>query len=165
MQATRPAVTLRQVTEENRHEVEQLTVTADQSNYVASVTQSLEEAAETPDACPKYWALYEGEQPVGFVMISDNIPPERTEYLGPYFLWRLLIDTRFQRRGLGTAALDLVVDYVLQRPNAHTLFTSHVPIPGAASPLDFYLQYGFVLTGAIHDDEPVLALPLADTVR
>ena len=50
---------MREINDANRHEVELLTVTADQSNYVDSVAQSLEEAAETPDACPKYWALYE----------------------------------------------------------------------------------------------------------
>ena len=31
--------------------------------------------------------------PVGFVMISDGIPDTDPEYLGPYFLWRLMIDT------------------------------------------------------------------------
>lgn len=151
-------VWLSDVTDANRDQLLRLSVTDEQSNYVASVAQSFRDAEETPDACPRYWGLYRGEQPVGFVMISDNIPTDRTEYVGPYFLWRLLIDTRFQRRGLGTAALDLVVEYVKQRPGGHTLFTSHVP--GPATPLGFYQKYGFVLTGDVVDDEPVLALRL-----
>jgi diamine N-acetyltransferase len=151
-------ISLREISDGNRSEIEALSVTAEQSEYVASVTESFQDAAETPGACPKYWGLYLDEQPVGFVMISDNIPLERTEYLGPYYLWRLLIDSRWQGQGLGTAAIDLVVDYVKQRPDAHTLFTSHVP--GPASPLGFYLKYGFVLTGDVFDDEPVLALPV-----
>ena len=158
MTDTEPAVTLREITSANRAEVESLAVTPAQESFVAGVSRSLAEAADTPGACPWYRAIFAGDSPVGFVMISDNIPPGRPEYLGPYFLWRLLIDQRWQRRGYGRAALDLVVDYVRSRPGAQTLFTSHVP--GEGSPLGFYLQYGFTLTGDIFDDEPVLALPL-----
>ncbi len=46
-----------------------------------------------------------GDEPVGFVMISDGITVVNPEYLGPYFLWRLLIDQRYQGRGYGAAAI------------------------------------------------------------
>jgi diamine N-acetyltransferase len=151
-------VTLREITAANRRAVEALAVTRAQEHYVAGVAESLLEAAETPGACPWYRALYVADAPVGFVMLSDNIPPERTEYLGPYFLWRLLVDAQYQGRGYGRAALDLVVDYVRTRPNAETLFTSVVP--GERSPVGFYVKYGFVPTGAVFDGEPVLALAL-----
>jgi diamine N-acetyltransferase len=36
------------------------------------------------------------------------------------------------------------------------LFTSFVP--GDGSPVGFYLKYGFVPTGEVFDDEPVLEL-------
>ena len=151
-------MTLREITDANRSAVEALRVTADQENYVAGVAESLVEAAETPGACPWYRAVYADDVPVGFVMLSDNIPPERSEYLGPYFLWRLLIDARWQRQGYGKAALDLTVAYVRTRPQAETLFTSVVP--GEGSPHGFYVGYGFVPTGAMHDGEPVYELPL-----
>ena len=39
---------------------------------------------------------------VGFVMISDNIPqPMDEDLVGPYFLWKLLIDESCQGRGYG----------------------------------------------------------------
>jgi hypothetical protein len=39
---------------------------------------------------------------VGFAMISDNIPqPIDDDLAGPYFLWKLLIDHRCQRRATG----------------------------------------------------------------
>jgi diamine N-acetyltransferase len=151
-------VTLRAITAANQSEIESLRVTPEQSNFVASVSESLLEAAETPGACPWYRAIYADEIPVGFVMISDNIPPDRPQYLGPYFLWRLLIDTQYQRRGYGKATLDLVVAYVRTRPGAETLFSSY--IPGVGSPFDFYVKYGFVPTGDVFDDEPVLRLNL-----
>jgi diamine N-acetyltransferase len=152
-------VSLREITAANRREIEQLSVTPEQSSYVASNAESLLEAAETPDACPWYRGVYAGDVPVGFVMISDGIADGHPEYLGPYFLWRLMIDTRWQRRGYGTAALDLVVDYVRTRPNARYLLSSLVP-GTVGSPREFYLRYGFRLTGQWFDGEEVTELPL-----
>jgi diamine N-acetyltransferase len=158
----RQGVTLREITEANRCQIEALTVAPHQEMFVAGVAESLVEAAETPDACPWYRAVYMDQYPVGFVMISDNIPDGHPEYLGPYFLWRLLIDARWQRRGYGRAVLDLIVDYVRGRPDAERLLTSAVP--GDSSPLDFYLKYGFSLTGEVDNGELVLELPLSPPV-
>ena len=153
-----PHLTLVEITSSNRVEVESLRVAPAQTAFVTGVAESLVEAAETPGACPWYRAVYAEETPVGFVMLSDNIPPERSEYLGPYFLWRLLIDTRWQGLGYGRGALDLVVAYVRTRPDARRLLTSIVP--GEGSPVGFYLAYGFVLTGEVDHGEPVLELAL-----
>jgi diamine N-acetyltransferase len=95
-------------------------------------------------------------------MIADGVPDEYTEYVGPYYQWRLLIDERWQRRGLGRATLDLVVDYVRTRPRARTLLTS-VSKGSEGSPMGFYLGYGFTPTGQVHEGKEVLlALPLTD---
>ena len=151
-------VSLREITAANRDAVERLAVTSDQEHYVEGVAESLVEAAETPGACPWFRAIYAGERPVGFVMISDGIPEDRTEYLGPYYLWRLLVDERYQGRGYGKAALDLVVAYLRTRPGADTLFTS--VSRGPRPPTPFYLAYGFVETGDVFAEEDVLALRL-----
>jgi diamine N-acetyltransferase len=151
-------VSLREITELNRHEVERLRITPEQEGYVDGVAESLAEAAATPAACPWYRAVYLGEVPVGFVMISDGIPDGHPEYLGPYYLWRLLIDVERQGQGLGTATLDLVVDYLRTRPQARTLITSTAP--GPASPTPFYLRYGFSRSGQVFEGEEVLELPL-----
>ncbi len=149
---------LRQIDDRNRALVEALAVTPAQSHFVAGVSKSLQEAAATPDACPWFRALYADETPVGFVMMSDNIPPGHSEYMGPYFLWRLLIDTRYQGRGYGRAAIDLCVEYVRTRPGAEVLLTSCGL--GKGSPLPFYLHYGFTTEGEMHDNELVLSLRL-----
>ena len=52
-----------------------------------------------------YWAVYAGETPVGFVMISDEVGAPG--YI-PQYLWKLLIDSALPRAGFGTATLDLV---------------------------------------------------------
>jgi diamine N-acetyltransferase len=151
-------VSLREITEDNRAAVEALAVTEEQDQYVATVTTSLGDAVEHPDAKPWYRAIYADEEPVGFVMISDGITVDDPTYVGPYYLWRLLVDHRFQGRGYGTAALDLVVEHVRTRPDARVLLVSHVV--GPTSPVTFYQQYGFRLTGEVHEGEPMLELEL-----
>ncbi len=153
-----PVVSLREITDGNRAAVEALAVTEEQSHYVASVTQSLQDAVDYPDAKPWYRAVYADDEPVGFVMIADGITVDDPTYVGPYYLWRLLVDHRFQGRGYGTAAVDLVVEHVRTRPDARTLLVSHVV--GPTSPVTFYQRYGFKLTGEVHDGEPLLELDL-----
>ena len=130
--------------------------------FVSSVEQSFADALEHPEACARYWGAYDGDELVGFVMISDNIPQATLDadptLAGPYFLWRLLIDRRHQRRGYGTAALDAVVAYVRSQPNGDALITSAGQ--GEGTPQPFYEGYGFVPTGEIMEDEVVLRLDL-----
>ena len=151
-------VHLREITADNRAAVEALAVSAEQTRYVDGVADSLREAAGTPDARPWFRAVYDGAEPVGFVMLSDGITVEDPDLLGPYFLWRLLVDHRHQGRGYGAAALRLVVEHVRTRPDARVLLTSCVP--GPAAPTGFSLRQGFVDTGRDHDGERVLELPL-----
>jgi len=68
---------------------------------------------------PHLWAVHDAQAGtlVGFAMISDNIPPPIDDDLvGPYYLWKLLIDHRCPRRGYGAATLHAVVDYLRTRP-------------------------------------------------
>ena len=151
-------MTLRVVDPGNRPAVELLRVAADQEDFVDGVTASLREAAAKPHCRPWYRAVYAGAEPVGFVMLADGVPPGTAEIPWRYYLWRMLIDARFQGRGYGRAALDLVVDHVRTRPSAATLVTSIVA--GEGSPLGFYLRYGFRATGEVFDHEQVLQLQL-----
>ena len=95
-------------------------------------------------------------------MISDGIPEEQLasepDLVGPYYLWRLLIDERWQRRGYGTATLDAIVEHLRHRPAAETLFTSAGQ--GDGSPQPFYEGYGFVPTERFVEGERVLRLDL-----
>jgi diamine N-acetyltransferase len=133
-----------------------------QERFVASVAASFEDAVRDARACPRFWTVNDGEDVVGFAMISDGIPAERLasdpDLIGPYFLWRLLIDEPRQRRGYGTATLDAVADYVRQRPGGDALFTSAGQ--GAGTPQPFYERYGFTPTGDVMDGEVVLRLDL-----
>ncbi len=91
-------------------------------------------------------------------MIADDVPAHDTVIRWCYYLWRMMIDSRYQGRGYGRAALDRLTEYLRTRPGADELMTSVVP--GDGSPLPFYLRYGFERTGEWFDHEQVLRLPL-----
>jgi diamine N-acetyltransferase len=155
---TSPGVHLREITDDNRDAVCALRVRRDQKRFVASVASSLDDAAEEPEANPWYRAVYSGDEPVGFVMLSWNVPPGRPGVIGRYFLWRLLIDKRHQRRGIGREVLTQIIDLV-RADGGTELFTSYEP--GDGEPWPFYQQFGFQPTGEIDDDEIVLRLTLS----
>jgi diamine N-acetyltransferase len=72
-----------------------------QKRFVGTVAGALMDAEEIPEGKPWYRAIYVGDQTVGFVMLSWNVTPEPPRIIGPWFLWKLLIDERHQRRGYG----------------------------------------------------------------
>jgi diamine N-acetyltransferase len=150
-------VRLVEITGENRDAVCALRVRPGQERFVASVAQSLEDAATTPEGEPWYRAVYSGGEPVAFVMLSWDVPPGKPGVLGPYFLWRLLVDGRHQGRGIGRAVLDEVVSLV-RADGGTELLTSHQP--GDDGPGAFYRKYGFSPTGEIDHGEIVLRLAL-----
>ena len=134
-----------------------------QDRYLNSMEEIFEEADRERRAMPRPWAVHDaGTQAlVGFAMISDNIPqPIDDDLVGPYFLWKLLIDAPYQGRGFGAATIDAVVDYLATRPAADVLYTSCADGPG--SPRSFYVRYGFTDTGRMMWSENILALELAD---
>jgi diamine N-acetyltransferase len=151
------AVTLREITDANRDAVTALRVAPGQDRFVGGVEESIREAAETPEGAPWYRAIYAGDEPVGFVMLSWNVTPQ-PGIIGPWFLWRLLIDERFQGRGFGRGALRLVVE-LIRAEGATELLTSYQP--GDGEPWPFYERFGFVPTGEVDGTEVVLRLDLA----
>ena len=98
-----------------------------QERYLNSMAEIFAEADDEQRAMPHPWAVHDAATGalVGFAMISDNIPqPVDDDLVGPYFLWKLLIDAPVQGRGYGAATLDAIVDYLRTRPGADVLYTS-----------------------------------------
>jgi diamine N-acetyltransferase len=149
-------VSLRPLTESNHRAVEALRVAPSQERFVSGVVESLGEAAAHPDARALYWGVYSDDTPIGFVMIADEVGSP--DYI-PHYLWKLLIDERYQRQGFGTATLDLIVEYFRGRPGVEALHTSAGQ--GAGSPIKFYERYGFERTGELSDGEVLLRLTLS----
>ncbi len=143
-------VTLREVTGDSLRAILNLKVKPEQERFVASNAVSIAQAHFEPKAW--FRAIYAGETPVGFLMLYDD--PDAPEY----YLWRYMIDGRYQRLGFGRQALNLLIDHVRTRPGARELLLSYVPDEGSPEP--FYASLGFANTGEVHDGENVMRLVL-----
>lgn len=144
-------VSLREVTKENLLPVLRLKVTPRQERFVAPNSISIAEAHFDPEIA-WFRAIYADETPVGFLMLEDR--PDRPSY----FLWRFMIDHRFQGFGFGARALELLADHVRTRPGATILSTSCVPGEGGPGP--FYEKAGFSYTGDMDGIELIMQRPL-----
>ena len=67
------SVALREITPANRALVEELRVSSEQEAFVDGVTRSLAEAAAEPASRPWLRAVYAGDDPVGFVIVADDV--------------------------------------------------------------------------------------------
>ena len=152
------SVRLVEITPENQRSVAALRAHHSQSRFVSSVVRSFGDALfpevyEGAPVVPWYRAVEADGELVGFVMVTrvtDNHPD-------PY-LWRLLVDRRHQRRGIGTEVLDQVVP-VCRVWGADRLEVSWTE--GRGSPRPMYEGYGFVPTGRLIDGETEAVLDLS----
>ena len=141
-------VGLREVTAKTVRSILRLSVTPEQEDFVAPNSVSIAEAHFAQDAW--FRAVYADETAVGFVMLS--LQPEKPQY----YLWRYMIDHRYQGHGFGYQAMEQVIDFVRRQPNADALILSYVKTEGG--PRDFYTRLGFVDTGEQHEGEWIMRL-------
>ncbi|MDQ3215924.1 MAG: GNAT family N-acetyltransferase, partial [Pseudomonadota bacterium] len=98
-------VSLKQVTRETVRGVCKLDA-GDGATQVAPNAVSMAEASFYDEAW--FRAIYEDDTLVGFVMLYDPTlaaQPQEPEF----FLWRLMIDKTHQRKGIGHAAVQLLI--------------------------------------------------------
>jgi diamine N-acetyltransferase len=143
-------VALREVNEDTVRTICNLSVTEDQRRFVAPNAVSIAQAHFSKHAW--FRAIYAGETPVGFLMLEDQ--PKKPEY----YLWRMMVDARYQRLGFGRRAMHLLIERVRTRPRATELLTSVVQEDGG--PQAFYERLGFALTGEYEEGEAMMRLPL-----
>lgn len=143
-------VELREVSGEAVRAVCLLHVAPKQRGFVAPNAVSFAEAMFEPKAW--FRAVVADAVPVGFVMLSiDRDKPE-------VYLWRFMIDQRYQGRGYGRSAIAQVIEHARTVPGATELTVSWVPADGGPEP--FYRGLGFEPTGEIDDGEVVARLVL-----
>ncbi|HYM47611.1 MAG TPA: GNAT family N-acetyltransferase, partial [Burkholderiaceae bacterium] len=152
--ATLMTVSLKEVTRDTLRAICKLDA-GDGATQVAPNAVSIAEASFYGEAW--FRAIYNDEVPVGFVMLYDPTLTDAPEE-PDFFLWRLMIDKAHQGRGLGHAAVDLLITHVRARPGAKKLLVSHMSKADALA--RFYGSFGFVHTGQEEDGEKVMALEL-----
>lgn len=140
------------INSKNVWDIVDLTVYDEQKSFVASNADSLIEAYVTIQeggiALP--FRLYENDKPVGFVMLGygtngDECEPQVAK--DGYCLWRFMIDKAYQKQGLGSKALDKVLEYIKTYPcgPATYCWLSYEPENAVAKAL--YEKHGFKENG------------------
>ena len=155
----RSDVHLEKVTYDNVGRVHRLRVTKEQKNFVASNDISLIEAFLTlQNGDPVFpFAIYHGKTVVGFLMMDyddDWSGYENEEWLNSdyykshkgkpyYYIWRFMIDKRFQRRGYGREALKLALDFARSAPCGKAEYCALSYEPENIAAKNLYASAGF----------------------
>jgi len=127
-------INLREITSKNLKSIIDLNVKEDQKDYVALNSVSIAQGHYSKSAWFK--GIFNDDRPVGFVML-DLIEEENK-----CFLWRFMIDCKYQGKGFGKIALTQVIDFV-RSLNLYTyIATSYVPAENGAG--GFYKNFGFI---------------------
>lgn len=141
-------VILARVADDERELAIDLAVAPEQRGFVATNAYSLDQAAQDP-ACVPLLIRADGE-PVGFAMYALD-PDDKN-----YWIYRFMIDARFQRKGFGQAALDQLTALIFSETGCPCIRLGVKPANAAARRL--YERAGFVDIGFHFDGEDTLEL-------
>jgi diamine N-acetyltransferase len=130
-------IVLRPITKDTWEEAAGLKVREDQTDFVAPNAWSIAESKFYPALQPT--AIYDDDTMVGFLMYGID-PQDRQ-----YWLYRYMIDHRYQGRGLGRAALTRLIDLLRRTSGCACLNVGYDPANVVAERL--YLSAGFEETG------------------
>jgi diamine N-acetyltransferase len=142
------AVTLHDVTPEDRGALWSIRARRDQSRWVADVPRYLAACLLTGEWQPL--AIRSDGRLVGFVMWARD-PAD-----GSYWVGGLVIDRSAQGRGVGRAALTALIETLRAKPGCREIALSYAPDNEVARGL--YASRGFVETGEMEGDEVVARL-------
>lgn len=140
---------LEKITKRNTSEIINLKVRKEQKEFVASNAVSLADAyvclSNNRPVFP--FGIYYGDKPVGFIMVGFDaffLGEEDPDVLRKqYFIWRFMIDRKYQGRGFGKQAFKLAIDFVKTLPagSAELCWVSYEPTNERAKKL--YASFGF----------------------
>ena len=150
---------LEKVDWDNYEKVLKLRVTKEQENFVASNDYSFIHAfLALSDGDPVYaFAIYKGKTVIGFIQIGydDDWTGEEYEewlqsdeyksYVGKhyYFIWRFMIDKKYQRNGYGKEAFKQALDFIKTEPSGKAEYITLSYEPSNTVAKELYASFGF----------------------
>lgn len=156
-------LTFREVTEDNWRPVANLSLKDGQVGNLAANVWSLAEAAYSEDAWVR--AIYADETLVGMLMMAIWPPTDG------YYIWRFMIDGRYQHLGYGRKGVEYAIEHVRQNyPQAKQLGVMSTPPEGKShndpakvvkpedSPYRFYEKLGFKQTEPPDEDGEIMMM-------
>lgn len=157
---------LEKINGRNIWDILKLKVSESQKEFVAANDISIIEAytAITANGHAFSFGVYDGEIPVGFIMIGFDIDDYWDDApriaKGNYNLWRLMIDQTYQKKGYGRKAIALGLDFIRSFPcgKAEYCWLSYEPENDVARHL--YSSFRFTETGDMDGNEVIAVLKL-----
>ena len=140
-------VTLIEITEDNYQTVCRLEVSAEQKGYVAAPVGILARAYAKRRRNARALAILTDETIIGVLMYMELF-----EEPACYTIEQFLIDHRFQNKGFGTRALQLVID-ILENERKYEAIEICVKREDAQA-IKVYSNAGFIDTGYVDPNEP-----------
>jgi diamine N-acetyltransferase len=126
-------ITLRDVTKQNIRRVLKLKAAPEQERLAPTVAHMIARGVYEDNAWFK--VVYADEEPVGFVKVWESNPEEPD-------LWGIMVDEKYQGRGYGRKAVELVITLIKGRnPQARRLCVGYLPENSHARA--FYRKCGF----------------------
>ena len=138
----------KEIDRNNFFEVIELGVTDEQKGFVATNLFSLAQAKAYPECI--CLAIYSDDVLVGFTMYC--IDEEDDEY----WIYRLMIDAKYQSKGYGKAAMEKLIGIIKNDKEHQAIYISFEPNNTWAKQL--YEKLGFKADGRVIDGEIVYKL-------
>ena len=144
---------LKKITWENCDAIMNLHVAKEQRDFVASNKDSFVDGfVRIIDEGKKVFpfGIYLGKKPVGFIMITYDVGEDHGEepsaewfLRNSYYIWRFMIDRRYQGKGYGRRAIELALDFIRTFPagEAKYCWLEYEPKNEVAKKL--YASFGF----------------------
>ncbi|CAH0034080.1 unnamed protein product [Clonostachys rhizophaga] len=156
-------LTFREITEDNWRAVANLSLKDGQTGNLAPNVWSLCEAHYDEDAWVR--AIYADDTLVGMLMMAI------WDAGGAYYIWRFMIDGRYQNLGYGRRGVEFAIAHIRQHhPKAKQLGVNSTPPEGKKSenpnknvkpedsPYNFYYKLGFRQAAPPDEDGEILMM-------
>ena len=145
------AVSLKEVDAENWYACCDLSVTEEQERFVEPNSVSIAQSKYEPTL--RLRGIYRGKDLVGFGMYTTE-----PEELGGHWIYRLMIDRRYQREGIAKHAMRLMIDEMATSLDCKRIVAGYQPDNIAAAAL--YASLGFEDRGNRFGKEKAVVLDL-----
>ncbi|WP_409252775.1 GNAT family N-acetyltransferase [Bacillus sp. SCS-153A] len=131
-------VRVEEINSENWYECCQMELTKEQAEYMESNAVSIAQTKFEPNLRP--YAIYYDEKIAGFLMFNSE-----KEELDGYWIYRIMVDKRFQGKGIGKEATKMMIEEMAKLPHAEKVVVGYHPDNKGAHHL--YASLGFVDNG------------------
>jgi diamine N-acetyltransferase len=141
-------ILLKEITRDNFWDCIELSVAPEQVDFVTSNAVSIAQSRVQPECIPL--AVYDDSTMVGFVMYCID------EDDGEYWIYRMMIDQKYQSSGYGRMALEKLLDIIRQDRTHNKVFLGVHKESSQAVKL--YESFGFRFNGQVFGSEHIMRL-------